>query len=106
MAGVVIVTNHNVDAYVLNVCSAIITKNQHAAAKLLEDSASHSLPVDLHGELVEVARTRPASSMNYVVRLSYYLPAWVQYVGQRLVLLSPRLGHWLLRKTKLHHRWY
>jgi len=106
MAGVIIVTNYNVDAYVLNVCSAIITKNQQAAAKLLEDSDSHSLPVDLHGELVEVARTRPASSMNYVVRLSYYLPAWMQYVGQRLVLLSPRLGYWLLRMTRLHHRWY
>jgi len=106
MVGVIIVPNHNVDAYQLNVCSAIITSNQQAAAKLLVDPASDALPADLHGELIELARTRPASSMNNVVRLSYYLPAWVQYIGQRLVLLSPRVGYWLLRKTKLHHRWY
>jgi len=106
MVGVIIVTNHNVDAFLLNVCSAIITNNQQVAAKLLVDPASHSLPTDLRGELIEVARTHPAASMNSVVRLSYYLPAWVQYIGQRLVLLSPRLGYWLLRKTKLHHRWY
>lgn len=106
MVGVIIVTNHNVDAFLLNVCSAIITNNQQVAAKLLVDPASHSLPTDLQGELIEVARTHPAASMNSVVRLSYYLPAWVQYIGQRLVLLSPRFGYWLLRKTKLHHRWY
>ena len=106
MVGVIIVTNHNVDIYLLNVCSAIVTNNQQAAAKLLANPASHSLPTDLHDELIEVARTRPASLMKNVVRLSYYLPAWVQYFGQRLVLLSPRFGYWLLRKTKLHHRWY
>jgi len=106
MAGVVIVTNHNLDAYLLTVCSAVITNNQQAAAKLLVDPASDSLPTDLRDELIEVAKTRPASSMNNVVRLSYYLPAWVQYIGQRLVLMSPRVGYWLLRKTKLHHRWY
>jgi len=100
------VTNHNLDAYLLTVCSAIITNNQQAATKLLVDQASYSLPADLYAELIEVARTRPASSMSNVVRLSYYLPAWVQYVGQRAVLFSPRVGYWLLRKTKLHHRWY
>jgi len=71
------VTNHNVGTYLLNVCSAIMTNNQLAATKLLVVPASHSLPADLRDELIEVAKTQPASSVNNVVRLSYYLPASV-----------------------------
>ena len=62
--------------------------------------------MDLRNELIEVARVRPGPVMSGVVRLSYYLPAWMQFIGQRMVLVSPRFGYWVLRKTKLHHRWY
>lgn len=96
----------NDSTYVLEVCIAIITKNQQSAMKLLEKPTSQSLPIDLCNELVEVARVRPESVMSGVVRLSYYLPVWMQYLGQRMVLLSPRFSYWVLRKTKLHHRWY
>ena len=74
--------------------------------KLSETPTSQSLPIDLRNELIEVARVRPASAMSRIVRLSYHLPAWMQYLAQRMVLLSPRFSHWVLRKTKLHHRWY
>ena len=100
------VADSHSDAYVLEVCSAIITKNQQSAMKLLEQPTSQVLPVDLRNELIEVARPHSVSTVSGIVRLSYYLPAWMQYVGQRLVLLSPRLAHWVLRKTRIHHRWY
>ena len=105
-AGVNTVTDSYSDAYVLEVCTAIITKNEQSAVKLLEQPMSQSLPVHLRNELVAVARAHPPSATSGIVRFSYYLPAWMQYVGQRAVLFSPRFGYWLLRKTKLHHRWY
>jgi len=92
--------------YILRVCSAIVTGNQHDAEALATNPASSILPVDLRTELLETVRQSPSAGLSRVVRLSFFLPAWAQYVGQRLILRSPRFGYWLLRKTKLHHRWF
>ena len=94
------------DRYMLQVCSAIITKHVAQSQALLESPRVIQLSASLRAELSQVATPRAPSRMDVLVRTTYYLPAWIQYVGQRLVLLSPRMAHWLLRKTRLHHRWY
>jgi hypothetical protein len=94
------------DRYMLQVCSAIITNNVAQSQALLKSPQAVQLPASLRAELSQVATPRAPSRVDALVRATYYLPAWVQYVGQRVVLLSPRMAHWLLRKTRLHHRWY
>jgi hypothetical protein len=93
-------------AYELRVCSAIITKNVEQCRALLKDPKAEQLSAGLLSELKLTASTTEATQVMALVRMSYFAPAWLQYVAQRLVLLSPRLAHWLLRKTRLHHRWY
>lgn len=95
-----------VDDFVLQVCTAVLTQNHELSVKLAADPAAQLLPDDIRAELCAVAIPHRETWLHRVVRLSYYTPAWVQFLGQRLVLLSPRLGHWVLRKTRIHHRWY
>ena len=95
-----------VDDFVLQVCAAVLTQNHELSVKLAANPAAQLLPDDIRAELCAVAIPHRETWLHRVVRLSYYTPAWVQFLGQRLVLLSPRLGHWVLRKTRIHHRWY
>lgn len=101
-----LVTEGRDSDYELKVCSAIITKHVKQNRGLLEDSRAEQLSAELLSELRRTALLSSAARLPAVARLTYFLPAWLQYVAQRFVLLSPRFSHWLLRKTRLHHRWY
>lgn len=90
----------------LQVCSVVITRNHALARRLVGSSVVQSLDSDLRSELKALAQPSGDSWLSHLVSLSYYMPAWVQYAGQRVVLLSPRFAHWILRQTRIHHRWY
>ena len=90
----------------LRVCSAILTGNRDEAQKLLSHEGIDGIGPDLLVELHKLSVDSPQSWLSSVVSASYFLPAWVQFIGQRAVLASPRLAHWVLRKTRIHHRWY
>ena len=92
--------------YELRVCSAIITRHAEQCRELLQDPNAEQLPSELLSELKQTALVTDATRVMALVRMSYFMPAWLQHVAQRLVLFSPRFAHWLLRKTRLHHRWY
>lgn len=89
----------------LRACSAVLTSNRRE----LEWAAAQS-PVDLGGDLArEVAAVldgAPVPGESRLVRATTHLPARVQYLGQRAVLLFPRLARRLLRGTGLHHQMY
>jgi len=90
----------------LQVCSVVVTRNHALARRLVGSSAVQMLDSDLRSELQALAQPMRDTWLSRLVNLSYYMPAWVQYVGQRVILLSPRLAHWVLRQTRIHHRWY
>jgi hypothetical protein len=90
----------------LRVCSAILTGNRDEALKLLSHEGIDGIRPELLADLRALAADSSRSWLSVVVRVSYFLPAWVQFIGQRAVLASPRLAHWVLRKTRIHHRWY
>jgi hypothetical protein len=93
------------DRIQLRVCSAIIT---HHRTELLWAS---SLPVgtidsELALKVKAALEVAPVPGQHGLVRLTMYLPAWVQYVGQRAILLFPKLSARLLRSSGLHHQMY
>jgi hypothetical protein len=100
------VTSSDVDNYTLQVCVALLSENQAEATKLAETPLASELPAALREELGKLAGKTPTTWVSTLIRMTYYLPAWVQFVGQRLILISPRLSRWVLRKTGIHHRWY
>ena len=90
----------------LRVCSAILTGNREEALKLMSHTDIDGIHPDLLAELRALTADSHQSWLSAVVRASYFLPAWVQFIGQRAVLASPRLAHWVLCKTRIHHRLY
>jgi hypothetical protein len=90
----------------MQVCSVVLTRNHDGAVKLLKHPQIERIPPDLLAELRHTAEVPRITLLSRLVRVSYYLPAWIQFLGQRAVLVSPRLAHWVLRKTRIHHRWY
>lgn len=55
---------------------------------------------------LEEATDREVSGPSRLMRIANVLPAPVQFVAQRLVLVSPRLARAILRRTGLHHQLY
>ena len=93
------------DRIQLRVCSAIITHHRTEllwAASLPEGTIDSELAREVKAAL-EVA---PVPGQHGLVRLTIYLPAWVQYVGQRAILLFPKLSARLLRSSGLHHQMF
>jgi hypothetical protein len=93
------------DRIQLRVCSAIIT---HHRAELLWAS---SLPDGIIGyeldcEVKAALEVAPEPGRHGLIRVTMYLPAWVQYVGQRFILLFPKLSARVLRSSGLHHQMY
>lgn len=94
-----------VDRIRLRACSAVLTLNRR------ELEWASAQPSDVLGDEIarEVATSlagAPDPGTSRIVRATTYLPARVQYVGQRAVLVFPRLARRLLRGTGLHHRMY
>lgn len=89
----------------LKVCSAILTKNRRELEWAVSLSASVVKP-DLLKEAREALKTAPVPGESALVKATTYLPAWIQYVGQRAILLFPRMAKRLLRSSGLHHQMY
>jgi hypothetical protein len=89
----------------LRICSAVLTGNR----KKLE-WARDVLTVDVEPELRRIVNdavaVAPIPGNNRLIRLAGYLPASIQYVGQRAVLVSPRLARRILRLSGLHHQMF
>jgi hypothetical protein len=89
----------------LRVCSAIITRNRRE----LEWAVTQPLEVigdELLASAKENLTVAPVPGSYRLVNFTNYLPAWVQYVGQRSVLLFPHLARRLLRSSGLHHQMF
>jgi len=93
------------DRIQLRVCSAVIThdRNELLWASSLPEGAIDS---ELAREVKTALEVAPVPGQHVLVRLTMYLPAWVQYVGQRAILLFPKLSARLLRSSGLHHQMY
>lgn len=68
-------------------------------------------PVELMGEdlMREVLTTLEIAAVpgqSRLLRATAAMPAWLQYTGQRAVLLFPRIARRILRTTGLHHQMY
>ena len=93
------------DRVQLRVCSAIITHHRTEllwALTLPEGTIDSELVCRVKAAL-EVA---PVPGQHGLVRFTMYLPSWVQYVGQRAILMFPKLSARLLRSSGLHHQMY
>jgi len=63
------------------------------------------LGADLYHAVFAHGIRRPQGG-GFLVRAANLLPAPLQYVAQRAVLVSPRLARAILRRTGLHHQLY
>lgn len=89
----------------LKLCSAILTRNRRELDRLLEDKET-SPDVDLMNEARRIRDDAPIPGEHPAVRLAAKLPARIQYIGQRAVLLSPKVARRLLRSSGLHHQMF
>ena len=89
----------------LRVCSAILTNNRSEIEWALSQPTS-VVGEDLYKEAQRVYSLAPVPGKHGLVYLTNYLPAWVQYIGQRSVLLFPSIARKLLRSSGLHHRMF
>jgi hypothetical protein len=89
----------------LRVCSAILTNNRRE----LEWAISQPMTIvgeDLYKEAQAAYDVAPIPGNHGLVNLTNYLPAFVQYIGQRAVLLFPRIARRILRSSGLHHQMF
>ncbi len=98
-------TLSEIDRTRLRACSAIITNNRR------ELEWAVTLPVetlgqDLMREAEQALAGAPVPGEHGIIRITNYLPSVVQFVGQRSVLLFPRIARKLLRVSGLHHRMF
>jgi hypothetical protein len=89
----------------LRVCSALLANNRDALERSLE-IPREVLGDDLYVAVRSAVGNAPIPGDHRLVNLTAYLPAWVQYVGQRAILLFPRLASRLLRSSGLHHQMF
>ena len=89
----------------LRACSAILANNK-AQIEWASTINAQVLGQELTEEVSEALRRAPIPGKHGLVRLTMYLPAWAQYLGQRLILLYPKLAQRLLRSSGLHHQMY
>ena len=86
----------------LRVCSAIITNN-YQQLQWAVNQKPEVVGEALFREAYEKLATAPIPGDNRLVNLSRRLPAWAQFVGQRSVLLFPKLARRILRTSGIHH---
>jgi hypothetical protein len=89
----------------LRVCSAILTRNRRELewAVVQPEEVVGSELIDRAEEVLSFA---PTPGSHGLVNMTNYLPVWVQYVGQRAILLFPRIAHRLMRSSGLHHQMF
>lgn len=89
----------------LRAASAVLTRNRReleSAIALPEDTIGPGL----YAEVRRILGVAPVPENYFLVNFANRLPAIIQYVGQRTVLLFPRIAHRLLRSSGLHHQMY
>jgi hypothetical protein len=89
----------------LQVCSALLTNHRAQLEKAL-DIPVEIIGNELHAAVIIAVSSAPIPGNHGLVKMTMYLPAWVQYVGQRGVLLFPKLASRLLRSSGLHHQMF
>ena len=89
----------------LRACSAVLTLNRRELEWAAEQPRD-VLGLELCDEVRKALTSAPVPGESSLVRMTTYLPAWIQYVGQRAVLLFPSLSRRILRGTGLHHQMY
>ena len=95
----------NEDRIRLRVCSALLTNNRDALERSLKIS-KEVLGGDLYVAVRSAVGSAPIPGDHLLVKMTAYLPAWIQYIGQRTILLFPRLASRLLRSSGLHHQMF
>lgn len=98
-------TLNEVERRELALCSAIFTRNRRELEKLLSEK-SPAVDERLRTEAVRIRKEAPIPGDHFLVRLSHKLPARLQFVGQRAVLLFPRVARRLLRSSGLHNQMF
>ena len=89
----------------LRVCSAILTHNRRElewAVTQSRDTVGH----ELYDEALKALDDAPIPGEHGLVQMTNYLPAWIQYIGQRAILLFPSVARRLLRSSGLHHQMF
>lgn len=89
----------------LRVCSAILTMNRRELEWAIVQPRM-IIGEDLFSEALKALEKAPIPGEHGLVQMTNYLPAWVQYVGQRAVLLFPSIARRLLRSSGLHHQMF
>ena len=86
-------------------CSAILTRNRRELEWAVVQP-EEVVGAELISRAHEVLNLAPTPGSHGLVKMTNYLPAWMQYVGQRSILFFPRLAHRLLRSSGLHHQMF
>ena len=89
----------------LRVCSALLTRHRAELEKAL-DIPEDVLGLELHQAVREAIEDAPIPGDHVLVKLTMFLPTWIQYVGQRAILLFPTVASRLLRSSGLHQQMY
>ena len=89
----------------LRVCSAILTRNRRELEWAVSQPAD-KVGIELIDRARDVLAAAPVPGSHSLVNMTNYLPAWIQYAGQRAILLFPRIAHRLLRSSGLHHQMF
>lgn len=96
---------NDIDHLQLRVCSAIFTQHRRElewAVSQPRDTVGH----ELYAEALKALEDAPIPGEHGLVQMTNYLPAWIQYIGQRAVLLFPSVTRRLLRSSGLHHQMF
>lgn len=89
----------------LRLCKAVLSRNQRELEWVLSRSTeleSHDLVVEARTLLASV----PTPGQHALIDTTRLLPSWMQYLGQRAVLLFPRVARRLLMSSGLHHQMF
>jgi len=89
----------------LRAAIAVLSANRHdlmwASSQTVE-----SVGEELMTEVLSTLEFAAVPGQSRLLRVTVRLPAWMQYMGQRAVLLFPRIARRILRATGLHHQMY
>lgn len=90
----------------MRVCGALLSNNVRELIRIRDNYGFDSITSELREEAMEVIGDGVVPPPPWFIRMTYWLPASIQMLGQRAVLLSPKLAHRILRASGIHHQWY
>lgn len=90
----------------MHVCSALITNNIRELIRIRDEYGFDSVSIELRKEAESRIGKGLPTKTPWFIKWTYWLPASIQMLGQRAVLLSPKLANKILRSSGIHHQWY